>query len=494
MDIQQHFGSLARRTDGVAIYFAGRVFGWADVGKLALELEKCLRNANLPPNSTVAWIARNEPHCIAAAIAVLATGHRLSPVNGLAPLGRRAADVQTLSAAAIIGSPEDFPPEILEVVGSLNSLALAATMDGPVAILNHYASCYAQTVAGAEPILMERMSSGTTGEPKRVPVPESAMREALVSSLGARWPGDWARSGSPAILALPFAHAAGIWALIRTLFEGRTAVLLDRFRVNQWVEAVSQHRIKVTQIVPSMIEMLLESDTPREQLASLICIRTGTAPLNPDTKRRFEARFGMPILQDYGASEFTGGVATWSMEDYRRWGADKATSVGKLRADVEVRIVDGETSEDLPNGTMGTLMLKSDRFGGEWTRTTDLASVDDDRFLYIYGRSDEAIIRGGFKILPEKVAEVIRQHRNVRDAIVMGVRDQRLGQCPIAVVELTEPDDADISGIEAFLRDRLPPYEVPVSIEVVDRLPRTISLKVDRPATKAMFAQRYDFA
>ena len=87
----------------------------------------------------------------------------------------------------------------------------------------------------------------------------------------------------------------------------------------------------------------------------------------------------------------------------REYGKTKRGSVGRSRPDVTLRIVDQESGKELPAGEVGVLHLKSDRFSPDWIRTTDLASVDADGFLYIHGRSDEAIIRGGFKVLPEKL-------------------------------------------------------------------------------------------
>lgn len=494
MNIQEHFSALAaRRSDEAAVYFEDRQYSWTELGTLAGEIAARLQAARLAPNSKIAWIARNRPHSVATALAVLSTGHRLAPVNGSAPPQRQAADIHALDAGAVLGAPEDFTEPVREAGRDVGALMLAVAMDAPIEKLGDYHP-HGPAPAG-EPVLLERMSSGTTGEPKRIPVSDSAMQQALRAALGKRAdePLGPVRPMSPAILTMPFAHSAGIWALVFNLFEGRSLVVLERFKVGPWTDAISRFGIKVTQIVPSMIEMLVESDTPAEKLSSLICLRTGTAPLHPDTKRRFEERFGVPILQDYGASEFTGGVAGWSMDDYRQFGVDKARSVGRVKADIEVRIIDGETGEAMANGEVGTLTLKSRRFGPDWIRTTDLASIDDERFLYIHGRSDEAIIRGGFKILPEKVAEVIRQAEGVRDALVVGARDQRLGQIPIAVVEVADPEHADPAPIFAFLRDRLPPYEVPAAIELVGQLPRTLALKIDRPATKALLAGRYEF-
>jgi acyl-CoA synthetase (AMP-forming)/AMP-acid ligase II len=137
------------------------------------------------------------------------------------------------------------------------------------------------------------------------------------------------------------------------------------------------------------------------------------------------------------------------------------------------------------------LNLKSPRFGHDWVATTDLASRDAEGFLYIHGRSDQAIIRGGFKVLPEKVAEVFRTRSDVGEACVIGIDDERLGQVPVAVVQPApgqpRPDPA---ALMAFARENLAPYQVPVAIEIVDELPRTATMKVSLEKVRDMIAGR----
>jgi len=150
----------------------------------------------------------------------------------------------------------------------------------------------------------------------------------------------------------------------------------------------------------------------------------------------FEEHYGIPILVDYGAAEFIGGVAGWTLADHRQFSATKRGSVGRPRLDVHLKITSQDGSIELPAGQSGLLHIKCDRFGPDWFRTNDLASSDPDGFVYLQGRADDAINRGGFKILPEEVAAVLRRYPGVRDAAVVGKPDARLGQVPIAAIEM----------------------------------------------------------
>ena len=290
---------------------------------------------------------------------------------------------------------------------------------------------------------------------------------------------------SPAVVVQPFSHASGVFALLFALYQARPIVLLERFTVDGWVEAVRRHRPRSASLVPTMVRMMLESNTPSDALSSLLAIHTGTAVLDPEEQDEFEARFGVPVLVDYGAAEFIGGVAGWSLADHHRFRGAKRGSAGRPRLDVQLRTVDPETGAALSPGEIGLLELRALRFGPAWIRTTDLASLDEDGFLYIHGRSDDAINRGGFKVLPEEVAAVLRLHPNVGDAAVIGVPHPRLGQVPIALIEALGPR-VPADDLESFARERLAAYQVPVEFRFVEALPRTTTLKVSRPELRSL--------
>ena len=167
--------------------------------------------------------------------------------------------------------------------------------------------------------------------------------------------------------------------------------------------------------------MLLDQDTPAEDLASLKAVTVGTAPLNPDLADRFEARYGIAVLALYGATEFAGGVAGWTLADRQRYARAKRGSVGRAHGDVELRVIDADSGEPLPFGETGLLEVRAPQLGDGWLRTNDLAELDADGFLWIRGRADDAIIRGGLKISAGHVADILRRHPQIRDAVVLGV-------------------------------------------------------------------------
>jgi acyl-CoA synthetase (AMP-forming)/AMP-acid ligase II len=229
-----------------------------------------------------------------------------------------------------------------------------------------------------------------------------------------------------------------------------------------------------------MIKMIWDADVPPEKLSSLVAIRSGTAPLDPDLQARFEEKYGVPILIDYGATEF-GSVAAWNITDHKQFAKQKRGSVGRAVPGVEIRAVDPETGAEITDGeSIGILEVKL-KTNPEWVRTTDLAIVDKDGFLYIRGRADDAIVRGGFKVLPNDVIGVLQQHPDVADVVVVGVPDERLGQVPVAVIEPRSGAKPEPDALKAFAKERLTPYQVPVAYKIVDKIPRSASMKAIKP-------------
>lgn len=475
-----------------AVEFEGRRTTWAALAEAADAIETCLRQAGIEQDAPIGWVARNRPAGVAAFVALLLVGRPIAPLRPNQSLMGFRDEIRAQRLQAIIADDGDW---------LLEGVVDAARESGSVGIRVAGRELLAvDLIAGLERpgagphrtntpgMVVERLSSGTTGAPKRIPVSIEVMLPALRSAEAAASPnaGEEALTvkGSPGIILSPFTHAGGIFGLLLALYQARPVVLFDKFEVSRWVEAVQRHRPKSASLVPTMIRMILASDAPKEALASLRAVRSGTAMLDPDTQRAFEDRFGIPVLIDYGAAEFIGGVAGWSLADHRRFAEPKRGSVGRPRPDVSLQAVDPESNRILGPGEIGQLEIRSVRFGPDWIRTMDLASLDEDGFLYIHGRADDAINRGGFKVLPDEVAAVLRQFPGVNDAAVMGVPDERLGQVPVAVIE-APGERPDVKALEAFARERLAPYQVPTEFRFVDALPRTTTLKVSRTELKA---------
>jgi acyl-CoA synthetase (AMP-forming)/AMP-acid ligase II len=326
-------------------------------------------------------------------------------------------------------------------------------------------------------VAVEMLTSGTTGPPKRIPLTYDTFLRVLFGAKHyerSQATDVRLRSGVVVVNA-PLVHVGGLFRVLQAVSDGRSFCLLPKFTVEAWVDAVRRHRPRTVSLVPAALRMVLAADLDPEDLASVRSVVSGTAPLAPEDADAFYERYGIPVLISYGATEFGGGVAGWNLADHERWWKEKRGSVGRAHAGCELRVVDG------------VLEVKASQLGDGWIRTTDLARIDDDGFLYILGRADQAIIRGGFKVLPDDVRAAIERDPRVLGAAVVGLDDERLGEVPVAAVELRPGAGATSEDLLAEASKVLSRYEMPVELKIVDSLPRTPSGKVELAAVKAMF-------
>jgi acyl-coenzyme A synthetase/AMP-(fatty) acid ligase len=215
---------------------------------------------------------------------------------------------------------------------------------------------------------------------------------------------------------------------------------------------------------------------------------SGTAPLDPDLADAFTERYGVPVLTSYGATEFGGGVAGWNLTDHEQYATEKRGSVGRAHAGCALRIVDPELGTDLGTDAVGLLEVRAAQLGSDdWVRTTDLARLDTDGFLWILGRADQTILRGGYKVQPEIVRAALERDAGISEAAVVGISDSRLGAVPVAALERRPGYEIDEEALLSDAARHLAPYEVPVAITVVEALPRTASGKADLAAVREMF-------
>jgi acyl-CoA synthetase (AMP-forming)/AMP-acid ligase II len=297
------------------------------------------------------------------------------------------------------------------------------------------------------------------------------------------------RSGV-AIVNAPLVHLGGLFRVLQCLHDGRSFALLERFSVEEWAAAVRRHRPRTVSLVPAALRMVLDADLDPDDLRSVRSVVSGTAPLAPEVADEFQARYGVPVLVSYAATEFGGGVAGWNLADHQRFWAAKRGSVGRAHPGCQLRVVDPSTGEPVAPGSGGLLEVKARQLDtDDWVRTTDLARIDPDGFVWILGRADQVIIRGGFKVHPDDVRVVLERDPRVRAAAVVGHEDPRLGQVPVAAIEL-RPGAGPVTADE--LRDgasaSLARYELPAEIRIVGALPRTPSGKADLTAIRALFA------
>ncbi|MEY4239016.1 MAG: hypothetical protein RL339_1617 [Pseudomonadota bacterium] len=485
------------------IDFEGRDYSWGDLARVVHGIENELDALGLPPDARVGVMLRNRPGHIAAILAVLSGDRCLVSLNPILPDDKLFADLAGLNLPVVIADGGDAErPGLADCLATAGTalIAIGARMEG--VRLATPGGVRTGPIPTSPGVAIEMLTSGTTGTPKRVALTRAAFEASFAGFTKYERGREFAdqpqlRSGVT-MVNNPLTHIGGIYGCIGALMAGRKISLLEKFTVESWVEAIRRNKPKVAGAVPSALRMLLEADVDPADLSSLTALISGTAPLPPELVDAVLEKYGVPVLGNYGATEFAGAIAGWSLDDFKANWQAKRGSAGRVHANVAARIVDPDTGAELPLGEEGLLELKGEQLGpahyiesGTWLRTTDRAVLDADGYLFIKGRADNAIIRGGFKVHPDDVIKALHQHPAVREAAVIGVPDDRLGAVPAAAVILKDGFEApDPDELKAFLKERLIAYQVPVHFRFVADYPRTPSMKPSAPGLKALFMEQ----
>ena len=347
-------------------------------------------------------------------------------------------------------------------------------------------------------------TSGTTGRPKPILQTHSGYFEILDLVLGSLRP-DPARRPPPNLIPVSLSLNAGIYNVLFGLRAGAAIVIMERFDTRDFAELVRRFEIRSTVLPPAAMTMLADDDALVD-LSPLRYVRSITAPLSPLAAHRFHDKFGVTVLNGYGQAEI-GEVIGWTAADARAH-PEKLGAVGRPHAGVDIKIAGGgegagavgelvgEPVGEPVGELVGELLVRPPRMAAGvedgrvdddgFVHTGDLARIDEDGFVWIEGRIGDVINRGGNKVFPDHVEEVLRLSPAVRDVAVVGVPDDRLGEVPVAFVV----GDVDEGALEALCRAHLVPYKVPATFVMVDALPRSEVGKVLRRELVASYASR----
>jgi acyl-CoA synthetase (AMP-forming)/AMP-acid ligase II len=345
---------------------------------------------------------------------------------------------------------------------------------------------------GPDDIALVLHTSGSTGRPKRVPLRHrnlaaSARTIAQTYALG---PED------VSLCLMPLFHVHGLMAsTMATLLTGGTVVIPTRFNPLSFWRTVRDHGVTWYSAVPSIHQLILTRKAGGP--GSLRFVRSCSAALSPDLMRRMEEYFEAPVLEAYGMTEASHQMASNPLPPAAR----KAGSVGP-GAGVRISIR-GETGLDLPTGQIGEVCIEGPgvireyesnpeatarSFFGEWFRTGDQGILDEDGYLHLTGRLKELINRGGEKISPREIDELLLTHPAVAEAVCFGVPHPTWGEEVEAAVVLRP----DLSAVEAdllrFCGERLADFKRPKKIRIVLSIPRTATGKIQRLNVAAALA------
>ena len=349
-------------------------------------------------------------------------------------------------------------------------------------------------------------TAGTTGFPKGVPQDHNSYSSYVLTNVD---PPDPAATPETNVLVMPLYHVAGMQALMAGIYGGRTIALMRQFDEKEWFETVQREKATRVMVVPTMLKRIVDSpDFDKYDLSSVRVVTYGAAACPYEVLKKAIERFpGRALINAFGGTETSSTIAALRAEDQIITGKETeaerekklkrlATSIGLPMDDVEIQVRD-EKGRVLPAGKIGEIVVRGPRImkgywkdeertkkaftPDGWYRTGDLGYVDEEGYIYLTGRGDDVIVRGGENIGPDEVESVLYSHPKVEEAAVIGVKDIEWGQQVRAIVRLKEGETATEQEIIDFCRPRLAGYKRPTSVILVkEELPKTSTGKVLR--------------
>ncbi len=341
-------------------------------------------------------------------------------------------------------------------------------------------------------------TSGTTGTPKGATLTHSNLvagadvARELVDA-GPDWVG---------VATLPMFHVFGLNSVLNVSVRSRGLItMVPRFEPGKVLEVIERDHANSFAGVPTMYSALLHHpERERYDTSSLdLCVSGGSA-MPVEVLRGFDEAFGAKVLEGYGLSETT-GMGTFNTQDRER----KPGSIGVPVGGTEIKLFDDDDNE-VPEGEPGELAMRGpfvmkgywnkddatrDVMRDGWFHTGDIASKDEDGYFFIVDRKKDLIIRGGYNVYPRELEEVLYGHPAVREAAVLGVPHDSLGEEVGAAVVLKEGEQASVEELRDYMKQNVAAYKYPRVVWLVDELPKgptgkIIKREIEVPAAESV--------
>jgi len=484
------FAMLAQRAERAATIFANRSIDTYPIG-------------------TVVFCDTNSAAFPVALFGAALAGVPFTPVNyRLADDALRALVLRTAPSLVITG------PGVAERLGELAGVEFVArdVFMGAVSALQDSATLIEFSNADIDPaspaVLL--FTSGTTGEPKAAVLRHEHLATYILSTV------ELASStqGDAALVSVPPYHIAGVSAVLSNTYAGRRIVYLSTFTPEAWVDNVVTHGVTHAMVVPTMMHRVLDELSRRnETLPSLRHLSYGGGPMPlPVIERALDMLPHVDFVNAYGLTETSSSIAVLSPEDHRaaHGSTDLAlrrrlSSVGRSLPMVEISIRDENGLEVAP-GERGIIWVSGPQVSGQyrdssssetvvdehgWFNTRDAGELDADDYLFVFGRQDDVIVRGGENLSPGEIEDVLVRHPAVSEAVVVGIADVDWGEKVVAAVVLRADTAVNEDELRDFVRAALRSARTPERIQFRTSLPATETGKILRRTVRAELSELF---
>ncbi len=470
----------------------GATMTYAQLQRESRDLGRYLLGLGLGKGDKVALMLHNSYQTARLLIGVMYSGFMVAPLNLLAQPSQLAYVLEHSDTRVVFTSAEYAERVNAALAGIrrdvsviiINPDALEILDGGPPADV-----ALPEVTENDDALLM--YTSGTTGKPKGC-----VLSNRSVIAGGEYTSAAHELTATDRVLcAMPLYHINGqIVTTVAPLVHGGSVVMPHRFSVSNYWELVTQHRCTWINVVPTMINYLLNAPDPRDRgydISRVKFCRSASAPLPPELHRAFEKKFHIGIIETFGMTETNAPCFTNPYDRAKRKIGSPGTAFGN-----EAKVIDPATGREQPRGIPGELMVRGDNVmtcyykdpentaktlePDGWMHTGDLGYMDEDGFVFITGRSKELIIKGGENIAPREIDEALLKHPAVLEAAAVGIPDANYGQDIMACVVLKPGADCSVAALVEFSMQELGPYKTPKIIKLVNELPKGPSGKVQR--------------
>ncbi|MGD1094142.1 MAG: acyl--CoA ligase [Bryobacteraceae bacterium] len=458
-----------------------------------MTMADALAASGIGPGDRVATVLANGLPTIVSFLAASIAG-TAAPLNPGYRQDEFSFFIEDTSARILLCPPDGAPDARKAAEGKIPVYALVMDDKGFVRMENGGAAGKSAGTPAPDDIALVLHTSGSTGRPKRVPIRHrniTASAKNIVATYNLS-PDD------VALCVMPLFHVHGLVAsTLSTLLSGGTLVVPSKFNPLSFWRTVRDCGVTWYSAVPTIHHLLLSRAGSERPAGSegLRFIRSCSAALPPEMMERMEQKFGAPVLEAYGMTEASHQMCSNPLPP----SAHKPGSVGPGTG-VKVSIMDSHGNH-LPSGERGEVVIQGPNvvsgyennpeanaasFTNGWFRTGDQGFLDPDGYLMLTGRIKELINRGGEKIAPREIDEVLLAHPAVTEAVAFGVPHATWGEEVAAAVVLSEPQPESV--ILAYCRERLADFKCPKKVYIVETIPRTATGKIQRGAVATALA------
>ena len=497
------------------LVFEGRRLTYGELWAGVQQLGNAFRRIGVGRGDRIAALQTNSDQYVTAYFAAAAIGAVFVPLNYRAKLPELEYMINTAKTKVLLVG-DRYVGGVDQLRSKLSTVEAYVSLEGRHDRMRHIDELltgsagqeFEETEIDDDDTTILMYTSGTTALPKGVVLTYNDFTAYVCANVELA-------DGTPrgvGLLCAPLYHIAGATNIMTSMFTGRKLVVLRQFDPAEWLEAVEREKVTHAFVVPTMMKQLIDHpDFDRFDLSSLQNLSYGGAAMPLPVIRQAIERFPRAVgfVNAFGQTETTSTLTVLGPDDHRLDGTPaeiehnlrRLRSIGRPLPDVQMKVVDDDGKE-LPAGQVGELWVQTPRVmkgyaakeGGVtsavhdgWLPTRDMGWIDEDGYIFLAGRKDDMIIRGGENIAPAEVEAVLYSHPQVEEAVVIGTPDVEWGQRVVAVVVPRSGAEVTQAELIEHCRQRLSSFKKPEVVHFVHSLPKNHMGKVLKKDLRELF-------